>query len=96
MESKLRLITNGKHTFIELGGKTIGRGIEGFHLSQNMRYEKEPILDLRINLNQFEYMPDGYFEEVENSMTENARPTTRYEEAMTIATSDPTRQVDLR
>lgn len=96
MEAKLRVITNGKHTFIELGGKTIGRGIEEFHLSQNMRCEKDPMLDLRINLNQFEYMPDGYFEDVEKRMTDTKRPNVRYEEAMTIATSDPTKQVTLR
>lgn len=67
---KLRLICDGVHTYAELCGKTIGRGVNSIEFSHE---NKNVNLKLGINLSEFEFMPDGYFDEVEKKIKTTAK-----------------------
>lgn len=69
---KLRLICDGAHTYAELCGKTIGRGVNSIEFSHE---NKNVNLKLGINLSEFEFMPGGYFDEVEQRMNEDPEET---------------------
>lgn len=74
MNAKLKIICTGEATFVELDGKTIGSGIESVHLTHDAAGGDDPKLDIRINLDDFHFMPDGYINEVEERLTKENPP----------------------
>lgn len=61
---------------MELDGKTIGEGVVSVSYEHNATQERDtitgklkqkvsPTVKLEINVDQFQFMPDGYFDEVE-------------------------------
>lgn len=65
-KAKFRLVCDGSHTYAELGGKSIGTGVEGVsfeHVSG-----KDISVNLKLNMKEFEFMPDGYFDEVSKEL----------------------------
>lgn len=62
MEPKLRVLCTGSKTLVELNGKTICQGIEKIVFSHDAEDQDYPKIDLRIDLDAFEFMPDGYFD----------------------------------
>lgn len=73
MNAKLKIICTGEATFVELDGKTIGSGIEAVKLTHDAGSGDDPRLDIRINLEDFHFMPDGYIKDVEERL-EKANP----------------------
>lgn len=66
MKPKLRIISIGSATYVELDGKTIGRGVECIRFHHEG--DDDARLRLDINLREFSFLPDGYLEEVEKKM----------------------------
>ena len=62
MNSKLRILCTGENTLVELNGKTIGRGIKEITFSHDTDNQDGPKIGLKIDLDVFEFMPDGYFD----------------------------------
>ena len=62
MNPKLRILCTGEKTLVELNGKTICRGIEAITFSHDTDNQDDPKIGLRIDLDAFEFMPDGYFD----------------------------------
>lgn len=66
---KLRLFDNGYGTYIELDGKTMGKGIN--HIKYEKEGRKPATLDIHIgNLREFEFGEDGSFDEKLNRLQE--------------------------
>lgn len=62
MNPKLRILCTGTKTLVELDGKTICRGVDAvafYHDTDNQGGAK---VSLRVDLDAFEFMPDGYFD----------------------------------
>lgn len=74
MNAKFRMVCDGEHSYIELDGKTIGRGVVAVNFSYDPDRMDDPELELRINLQDFRFMPDGYFDEVERKLLEKKPP----------------------
>lgn len=59
---KLKILSTGAITYLELCGKSMGTGVE------NVSFEHiagdDVILNLKLRLKDFEFLPDGYFDEV--------------------------------
>lgn len=72
MSAKFRMGSNGKATYVELCGKTIGTGVAAVKFSQNGYGEGR--LELSIDLDAFSFMPDGHFEEIEKMLAEKTPP----------------------
>lgn len=72
MNAKLKILCTGKATIVELDGKTIGQGIEAINLHHNGA--GEAIVTLSINVEDFSFMPDGYFSEVEEKIAKAEPP----------------------
>lgn len=67
MNAKMRLIDIGQGTYLELDGKTMGRGIECIEYKKEAGKPGE--LSIRIsNLKDFKFERDGYFDEVEKKL----------------------------
>ena len=59
---KLKILSTGNVTYIELCGKGMGKGVESVsfeHITKD-----DIILNLKLRLGDFEFLPDGYFDEV--------------------------------
>lgn len=74
MSAKFRMMCDGKHACVELDGKSIGRGVVAVNFSYDPDTMKEPELELRINLNGFKFMQDGYFDEAKRKLSEAKPP----------------------
>lgn len=77
MAAKLKILCTGAATYVELDGKTIGRGIEFIKFKHNATDGERPKCEIGIDLHDFKFMPDGRFEEVlerleEAKLSENA------------------------
>lgn len=61
---KFRLVSTGKYVFAELDGKTIGSGITDLCFkAKNEDGVLKNQLELKIDLDCFEFLPDGAFDE---------------------------------
>lgn len=67
--AKFRLASDGNATFIELDGKSMGEGVQSVYFEKegNSKFAK---LELKINLNEFRFAPDGWFDEKEAQLTQ--------------------------
>lgn len=72
--AKLRIVSSGNGTFVELDGKTMGRGVEYLKFEHDGQTRK-PTLDLRLDLTDFRFMPDGRLDEVEKRFQEAEPPS---------------------
>lgn len=59
---KFCLVCDGSHTYAELDGKSIGTGVES--VSFEHIAGEDASVNLKLNMKEFEFMPDGYFDEV--------------------------------
>lgn len=66
MKPKIKILSTGTRTIVELDGKTIGRGIEAVSFSHDPKGEVK--LELSIDLKNFSFMPDGRFDEFEREL----------------------------
>ena len=64
--NKFRLINTGRGTFIELDGKTMAKGITSVKFEQ-VAHENINLV-LNIDLKEFEFLPDGTFDEIESQV----------------------------
>lgn len=64
MNAKLKILCDGWGTYVELDGKTIGRGIESIKFEHDAAAGEKPKCQISIDLSDFEFMPDGRFDEV--------------------------------
>ena len=74
MNPKLRILCTGEKTLVELNGKTICRGIEAITFSHDTDNQDDPKIGLRIDLDAFEFMPDGYFDLAARDWQKKTRP----------------------
>lgn len=72
MSAKISITSNGRVTCVELDGKTIGTGVEAVRFEHNSSGECK--LDLSINLTNFSFKPDGYFDEFRRALGEEKPP----------------------
>lgn len=61
-EPKFRLVSDGKHTYFELCGKSIGKGISS--VSYVHEAGRNPEIAISFNLNDFEFLEDGKVDRV--------------------------------
>lgn len=59
---KFRLVSDGKHTYFELCGKSIGKGISS--VSYVHEAGRNPEIAISFNLNDFEFLEDGKVDRV--------------------------------
>lgn len=59
---KFRLVSDGKHTYFELCGKSIGKGISS--VSYVHEAGRNPEISISFNLNDFEFLEDGKVDRV--------------------------------
>lgn len=69
MNAKFRLIDTGKGTYIELDGKTAGRGIDKVEYKKVAGKSGEITLHID-DVDAFRFEKDGRFDEVENEIKE--------------------------
>lgn len=69
MSAKLRIICDGRGTIVELDGKTMSKGIEHVKF-EHVGADRKPMLDLRLDLSTFRFLPDGRFDEAEKRLSE--------------------------
>lgn len=72
MSAKIRILSTGTNTLVELGGKTIGTGVEEVHFCQDRHGDVK--LELTIDVDNFAFMLDGYFDAVERKLAEAKPP----------------------
>lgn len=72
MQPKLRLFSDGKRTYAEICGKSIGKGISSLSYSHDAPNDAK--LKLEIDLEDFEFMEDGYFDKAEKKFMEYEPP----------------------
>lgn len=72
MSTKFSITSNGRVTCVELGGKTIGTGVEAVKFEHSAIGECK--LGLSIDLTRFSFMPDGYFDEFHRALNEEKPP----------------------
>lgn len=63
---KFRLVSDGKHTYFELCGKSIGKGISS--VSYVHEAGRNPEITISFNLNDFEFLEDGKVDMVTNTL----------------------------
>lgn len=64
--NKFRLISTGRNTYMELDGKSMAKGITSVKFEQ---VAHETIhLTLDIDLKEFEFLPNGKFDEMERQL----------------------------
>lgn len=72
MVTKFRMVTDGRHTYAELDGKTIGQGVDKIEVVADA---DKVSVDIHIgDLNDFAFMEDGYFNHAEKVMNETEPP----------------------
>ena len=69
MKPKLRLISNGDYTFIELDGNTLGRGVDHVEVTHDGGGNAK--LHLTISVDEFSFMPDGYLDQAAEKWTKS-------------------------
>lgn len=74
MKHKFRLFCDGEHTYAELDGKSIGRGVPALKFEHDMSVAKGATLELKIDLSTFEFSKDGNFDEVVKEYAEHEPP----------------------
>lgn len=62
MKEKFRILSAGNVTYMELCGKSIGTGVVS--VSYEHVAGEDIFLSLKLRLKDFEFLPDGYFDEV--------------------------------
>lgn len=67
-KAKFCLVCDGKHTYMKLGGKSIGKGIEA--VSFDHVAGESARVNLKLNMEEFDFMPGGYFDEASEKMRE--------------------------
>lgn len=72
MNAKFRLLDDGRGTYLELDGKTIGKGVTS--ISYNKAGREPATLNIGINVQDFEFDSDGHFDEVEKRLKEIEPP----------------------
>lgn len=72
MKPKLRLFSTGTATYIELDGKALGPGVERVEITHNGAGEARLILS--IDVANFSFMPDGFFDEAAKRLEEANPP----------------------
>lgn len=66
-----RLLSTERATIAELDGKTIGKGVTGIRFACDKEQKEQGIeLNLSIDLSVFKFMPDGYFDEFSEKISE--------------------------
>ena len=70
MSTKFRMFTDGNATYAELGGKTIGKGVVSVGFTHDAKAADKPNLLLELDLDDFEFMPDGYFDEAQKAFND--------------------------
>jgi len=75
-KAKICIISTGKRTYVELDGKTIGTGVRELKYSThdedgNMKGQ----LELKINLDEFEFMDDDKFDKAYQTLRGTAMET---------------------
>lgn len=66
-----RLLSTERVVIAELDGKTIGKGVTGIGFSYDTENKGKGIeLNLSVDLRTFEFMPNGYFDEFEEKLSE--------------------------
>lgn len=68
MKPKVKIISTGSATFVELDGKCIGKGVRAIEFQHTQ--DREVTIRLDIDLNNFSFMPDGYLDKVESLLNE--------------------------
>lgn len=69
MKAKFRLLDTGKGTYIELDGKTMGRGIDEVAYRKVAGEPAEVTIHID-DMDVFRFEPDGKFDEVERKVNE--------------------------
>lgn len=73
MNAKFRLLDDGRGAYLELAGKSMGEGVKSISYTKTGR---EPAtLNIGIDVRDFSFSPDGYFDEVEKRLKEIDPPT---------------------
>lgn len=72
MNAKFRLLDDGRGTYLELDGKSMGEGVKSVSYTKVGR--ESAVLNLEIDLGDFRFMPDGYFDEKEKQLAEMEPP----------------------
>lgn len=72
MKTKLRILSTGKYSFLELNGKSMGKGVTSFSFSHEG--SGDATLTLTLDLNTFEFMQDGTFDEASRKFIEANPP----------------------
>lgn len=72
MNAKIRILCAEGATIVELCGKTIGRGVESVNFHHDGNGDTK--INLSIDLENFAFMPDGYFDEVTKKVAEAKPP----------------------
>lgn len=72
MNAKLKIICDGRGTYVELDGKAMGRGVESVCFEHDA--PNAPTLNLKINLSEFRFMKDGKLDEVERQIARKEPP----------------------
>lgn len=72
MSVKFSITSNGRVTCVELDGKTIGTGVEAVKFEHDASGECK--LELALDLTDFSFMPDGYFDEFRRALGEEKPP----------------------
>lgn len=67
----IRIATNGHTSCIEIDGKTLGNGVEGFSFVHPDNGSC-PEMELKLNVRSFSFMPDGAFDEYEKRMMQES------------------------
>lgn len=78
MSTKLKIVCNGRGTYLELDGKVLGDGVKSVKFEHDGTKGK-PTIDLSIDLADFQFMPDGKFDEVSRRMDKEEPPETQFE-----------------
>lgn len=78
MSTTLKIVCNGRGTYLELDGKTLGDGVKSVKFEHDGATRK-PTLDLQLDLADFRFMPDGKFKEVSERMDEEEPPEALFE-----------------
>lgn len=72
MQPKLRIFSDGTHTYAEICGKSIGKGVSSVMYSHDAPNGGK--LKLEIDLEDFGFMEDGYFDKAEKKLMEFEPP----------------------
>lgn len=72
MERILKIVSDGKRTFLELGGKSMGSGVKSVQFSH--QGGESVTCKIEIDLANFSFMPDGTFDDACKKFDEKRLP----------------------